>query len=198
MSRSVSAPSSVTNTSPCWNGLIVPGSTLRYGSNFCSWTRRPRAFSSRPSDAATIPFPSAETTPPVTKTYFGARALTGGQGSSGSGCEDPCVLRVAAAAVVEEGRLLLVSKRAAPDVYYLPGGKPEPGEPAEACVRRELAEELGVAPASLAALERVPMAMDVFLAEVAGEPEPASEIAELAWYGDGAPFSGRLAPAISG
>ncbi len=117
------------------------------------------------------------------------------------------MLRVAAAAVVEEGRLLLVSKRAAPDVYYLPGGKPEPGEPAEACVRRELAEELGVAPASLAflervhavaALERVPMAMDVFLAEVAGEPEPASEIAELAWYGDGAPFSGRLAPAISG
>src|ERR1051326_2776954 len=81
MSRSVSAPSSVTYTSPCWNGLIVPGSTLRYGSNFCSWTRRPRALSSRPSEAATIPFPSADTTPPVTKTYFGARALTGFQGS---------------------------------------------------------------------------------------------------------------------
>src|SRR5712691_1206067 len=85
MSRSVSAPSSVTKTSPCWNGLIVPGSTFRYGSNFCSWTRRPRAFSSRPSEAATIPFPSADTTPPVTKTYFGARALTGFQASSGRG-----------------------------------------------------------------------------------------------------------------
>src|SRR6266516_148672 len=86
MSRSVSAPSSVTKTSPCWNGLIVPGSTFRYGSNFCSWTRRPRAFSSRPSDAATIPLPSAETTPPVMKTYFGAaRVLTGFQGSSGGG-----------------------------------------------------------------------------------------------------------------
>src|SRR5690242_15469587 len=82
MSRSVSAPSSVTKTSPCWNGLIVPGSTLRYGSNFWSWTRRPRAFNRRPSDAATIPLPSAETTPPVTKTYFGARALTGFQGST--------------------------------------------------------------------------------------------------------------------
>src|SRR6476659_7593815 len=81
MSRSVSAPSSVTKTSPCWNGLIVPGSTLRYGSNFWSWTRRPRAFSRRPSDAATIPFPRADTTPPVTKTYFGARVLTGFQGS---------------------------------------------------------------------------------------------------------------------
>src|SRR5215211_5267383 len=70
MSRSVSAPSSVTNTSPCWNGLIVPGSTLRYGSNFCAKTSRPRAFSRRPSEAATMPFPSADTTPPVTKTYL--------------------------------------------------------------------------------------------------------------------------------
>src|SRR5581483_3298343 len=85
MSRSVSAPSSVTNTSPCWNGLIVPGSTLRYGSNFWSWTRSPRALSNRPSEAATIPLPSAETTPPVTKTYFGARALTGFQGSTRNG-----------------------------------------------------------------------------------------------------------------
>src|SRR5215470_8202912 len=85
MSRSVSAPSSVTNTSPCWNGLIVPGSTLRYGSNFWSWTRSPRAFSRRPSEAATIPFPRADTTPPVTKTYFGARVLTGFQGSTRGG-----------------------------------------------------------------------------------------------------------------
>src|SRR5579864_668606 len=85
MARSVSAPSSVTKTSPCWNGLIVPGSTFRYGSNFWSWTRRPRAFSRRPSEAATIPFPSADTTPPVTKTYFGARALTGFQCSSTGG-----------------------------------------------------------------------------------------------------------------
>src|SRR5262245_58099088 len=70
MSRSVSAPSSVTNTSPCWNGDIVPGSTLRYGSNFSIDTRRPRSTSNRPSDAAAIPFPSEETTPPVTKMYL--------------------------------------------------------------------------------------------------------------------------------
>src|SRR5947209_10258089 len=87
MSRSVSAPSSVTNTSPCWNGLIVPGSTFRYGSNFCSCTFRPRALRSRPSDTASIPFPRADTTPPVTKTYFGARALTGFHGSSRGGRE---------------------------------------------------------------------------------------------------------------
>src|SRR5258706_8843699 len=85
MSRSVSAPSSVTKTSPCWNGLIVPGSTFRYGSNFWSCTCSPRALSSRPSDAATIPFPSADTTPPVTNTYLGARWLTGFEGSSACG-----------------------------------------------------------------------------------------------------------------
>src|SRR5439155_1066523 len=73
MSRSVSAPSSVTNTSPCWNGLIVPGSTLMYGSNFCTCTLRPRAFKRRPSEAAVIPLPRDETTPPGTKTYAGDR-----------------------------------------------------------------------------------------------------------------------------
>src|SRR3990172_2857775 len=38
--------------------------------------RNPRAFRSRPSDAAVMPLPRDETTPPVTKTYFVGRALT--------------------------------------------------------------------------------------------------------------------------
>src|SRR5215207_5591558 len=67
MSRSVSAPASVTKTSPCRNGFIVPGSTLRYGSNFCIETRKPRATSSLPRLAAVRPLPSQEATPPVTK-----------------------------------------------------------------------------------------------------------------------------------
>ena len=117
------------------------------------------------------------------------------------------VLRVAAAAIVEDGRLLVVSKHAAPGVFYLPGGKPDPGEAAEECVRREVREELGAALPSLeflerveaeAALERVPMAMDVFLAALDRPPSPAAEIAALAWYRDGAPFAGVLAPAIVG
>src|SRR5918998_4076883 len=70
MSRSVSAPSSVTKTSPCWNGFIVPGSTLRYGSSFCMVTRRPRLESRAPSELAVSPLPSEDTTPPVTKTNF--------------------------------------------------------------------------------------------------------------------------------
>ena len=62
--------------SPFQHGeVFVTGSTLRYGSNFCACTRRPRALRSRPSDAATIPLPSAETTPPVTKMYLVWRSV---------------------------------------------------------------------------------------------------------------------------
>src|SRR6186997_1549306 len=70
MSRSVSAPSSVTKTSPCWYGLIVPGSTLIYGSSLRMETFRPRALRIRPTLAAVMPLPREEVTPPVTKTYF--------------------------------------------------------------------------------------------------------------------------------
>jgi 8-oxo-dGTP pyrophosphatase MutT (NUDIX family) len=115
------------------------------------------------------------------------------------------LLAVVAAAIVDEGRLLLVSKLAAPDVYYLPGGKLEEGEEATAALVRELAEELGVAPRSLtpfaevteiAALERVPMQMTVFLAEIEGVPLARNEIADLAWFDPAATFQGRIAPAV--
>src|SRR5687767_13354053 len=43
---------------------------LMYGSNFWSATFRPRATSSRPIEAAAMPLPSEETTPPVTKMNF--------------------------------------------------------------------------------------------------------------------------------
>src|SRR5207253_5682528 len=70
MSRSVAAPSSVTKTSPCWNGDIVPGSTFRYGSNFIRFTLRLRLSSRHPIEAAASPLPNDETTPPVTKMYL--------------------------------------------------------------------------------------------------------------------------------
>jgi 8-oxo-dGTP pyrophosphatase MutT (NUDIX family) len=116
------------------------------------------------------------------------------------------VIRVAAAAIVEDGRLLLVSKRAAPSVYYLPGGKPDPAETVEDCVRREVREELGAELTSLAyletvvdvaALERVPMSMDVFVAALDRAPRVASEIAALAWFRPDEPFAGTLAPAVA-
>jgi 8-oxo-dGTP diphosphatase len=100
-------------------------------------------------------------------------------------------MRVIAAAVLEARGLLLVSKRAAPDVFYLPGGKPEPGEAPLDCLRREIAEELGVTVAAAepfaevrapAALEGVEMWMTVFLARLAGSPAPAAEIASMRWW----------------
>src|SRR5438874_12313982 len=78
MSRSVSAPSSVTNTSPCWNGFIVPGSTLIYGSSFCIEIRKPRALRSLPRDAAVKPLPRLEDTPPVTKMCFATKKTPAG------------------------------------------------------------------------------------------------------------------------
>src|SRR6185295_2761974 len=60
----------VTNTSPCWNGDIVPGSTLMYGSSLMLVTRMLRDSRIAARDAAAIPLPREETTPPVTKTYF--------------------------------------------------------------------------------------------------------------------------------
>jgi hypothetical protein len=66
-------------------------------------------------------------------------------------------------------------------------------------------EELGAELTSLAyletvvdvaALEGVPMAMDVFLAALDGAPRAASEIAALAWFSPDEPFAGTLAPAV--
>ncbi len=101
------------------------------------------------------------------------------------------MLRVIAAAVLSSRGLLLVSKRAAPDVFYLPGGKPELGEAPLDCLRRELGEELGVGVGSAepfadvraaAALEGVEMWMTVFRARLVGEPVPGAEIAQLRWW----------------
>ncbi len=49
---------------------MVPASTLMYGSIFWRVTRKPRASSREPIDAAASPLPSEDTTPPVTKMYL--------------------------------------------------------------------------------------------------------------------------------
>jgi 8-oxo-dGTP pyrophosphatase MutT (NUDIX family) len=115
------------------------------------------------------------------------------------------LLTVVAAAIVADRRLLLVSKHEAPDVFYLPGGKPEPGEEDDACLFREVAEELDAsieikqllgAFSSVAGLEAAPMEITVYLATLDREPRAASEIAELEWFSPRHPFAGKLAPAI--
>jgi 8-oxo-dGTP pyrophosphatase MutT (NUDIX family) len=115
------------------------------------------------------------------------------------------VMDVVAAAVVDQGRLLVVSKKAAPEVFYLPGGKPEAAESPEETLVRELTEELGVAPREMsllgqvedmAALEGVPMRMTVFTASLAGHPKPAAELAALGWTDGRDDYEPRLAPAV--
>src|SRR6266446_1758934 len=49
---------------------MVPGSTLMYGSSLMLVTRMPRDSRIAAREAAAMPFPREETTPPVTKTYF--------------------------------------------------------------------------------------------------------------------------------
>ena len=47
---------------------MVPGSTLMYGSSLTIATLRPRASRMAPREAAAMPLPNEDTTPPVTKT----------------------------------------------------------------------------------------------------------------------------------
>src|SRR5882762_5275156 len=49
---------------------MVPGSTLMYGSSLILVTRMPRDSRIAAREAAAMPFPREETTPPVTKTYL--------------------------------------------------------------------------------------------------------------------------------
>ncbi|WCB93245.1 MutT/NUDIX hydrolase [Baekduia alba] len=101
-------------------------------------------------------------------------------------------LRVVACAVVgDDGRLLVVAKHAAPEVHYLPGGKPDAGETELEALIREVDEELGVAVVdpvrftdvfAEATLERVPMHLVVYTASLDGTPAPAAEIASMRWW----------------
>src|SRR5437773_867742 len=70
---------------------MVPGSTLMYGSNFCSRTRRPRCSSSMPIEALVRPLPRELTTPPVTKMCLATPVFLGmkGQGEHGIGPAHP-------------------------------------------------------------------------------------------------------------
>ncbi|RLU87634.1 DNA mismatch repair protein MutT [Streptomyces griseocarneus] len=93
----------------------------------------------------------------------------------------------------DEGRVL-TARSHGKSSFYLPGGKPEPGETPEQALAREVSEELGVtlAPGTLTHAVTVEAAADgkaagtvvrmvCFTGEGTGEAAPHSEIAELAW-----------------
>ncbi|MEV0900732.1 NUDIX domain-containing protein [Actinoplanes sp. NPDC049802] len=119
----------------------------------------------------------------------------------------PGVVDAAAWVCVRERRVLVV-RAAGSDAFYLPGGKPEPGESDAEAAAREVAEEVGLHldPAELRHLTTIdapahnrPPGTRVRLvcfvgAGPAGEPEAANEIAEIGWFTSA--DAGRCAPAI--
>ena len=100
--------------------------------------------------------------------------------------------------VLRGDEILLCRKHTLTSKLILPGGCIEAGETAEQCLRREIREELGDA-VSLGAVDFVGTYLDraasddaavhrtfeirLYRVEIAGEPVPSSEIAELVWFG---------------
>lgn len=97
--------------------------------------------------------------------------------------------------LVEGGRVLGARSRGK-DVYYLPGGKREPGETDLQALVREVAEELAVAiaPATARLLgtfeaqahgraEGVVVRMTCYTADYRGTPTASNEVEEVAWLG---------------
>jgi 8-oxo-dGTP diphosphatase len=96
---------------------------------------------------------------------------------------------------VVDGRILSTRSRGK-DVYYLPGGKREPGESDAETLVREVREELTVtiaeptiAPAGIFEAQAdgkasgVVVRMTCFTAEYTGTLKASSEIEEIAWLG---------------
>jgi 8-oxo-dGTP diphosphatase len=104
---------------------------------------------------------------------------------------------VAAIALIRDRRLLMVTARGR-DVWYLPGGKIDPGESEADAAAREAEEEIAVRldPAALVPLftlliqahgepEGRLVRMSVFGAETAAEPTASAEVSAVHWAGSG-------------
>ena len=91
-------------------------------------------------------------------------------------------------------RRILSTRSHGKDVWYIPGGKREPGETDAAALIREVGEELSVelVPESISHFgdfeaqadghpEGVRVRMQCYRARCVGELRPAAEIAEFAW-----------------
>lgn len=97
--------------------------------------------------------------------------------------------------LVEDGRVLS-TRSEGKDVWYLPGGKREPGETDLETLRREIDEELSVEVDVSGAVHLgtfsgeahghaagVTVRMTCYRAGYQGQLRPSSEIAEMAWLG---------------
>lgn len=117
----------------------------------------------------------------------------------------PDPIRIVAALVVEDGRVLLVRK-AGTRAFMQPGGKLEPGEGGAPALQRELSEELGcgfdAASARRVGRFEAPAAnepgrivsAEIWSVALNGRPRPLAEIEELAWVDPTDPGDLTLAP----
>lgn len=105
--------------------------------------------------------------------------------------EAECVIRIAAAVVIDaEGRTLLVRKRGT-HAFMQAGGKLSAGESAVAALEREIREELGCgirlsrplgfARAAAANEEGWTVEAELFAVDLVGDVSPAAEIEEILW-----------------
>ncbi|MFF5292235.1 NUDIX hydrolase [Paractinoplanes globisporus] len=115
---------------------------------------------------------------------------------------------IATAWVCVRDRRVLVVRPHYTDAFYLPGGKPEPGESYPEAAAREVREEVGLVlnPADLTLYTEIvapahnrPPGTEVRLicftgGTPDGDPKPAAEIGELAWFTPS--DATRCAPAI--
>ncbi|GAA4612846.1 NUDIX hydrolase [Saccharopolyspora hordei] len=103
----------------------------------------------------------------------------------------PEVIRAVGLVRFADRRLLLV-RADRQEAFYLPGGKIDPGETEQQALHREVREELGVGLVGARFFRRyetdavgqgdgVQVSLSCYSGELDGEPQPAAEIAELAW-----------------
>jgi 8-oxo-dGTP diphosphatase len=107
----------------------------------------------------------------------------------------PRVIDVSAALIFRDGRLLITQRHAKSHLgglWEFPGGKREPGETFEACLVREISEELGVEISVGTLYEEIrhdypekSVHLKFFLCRlVSGEPQPL-DCAAVRWVGQG-------------
>lgn len=119
-------------------------------------------------------------------------------------------IEVACLVHIENGQLLLIESKRNPGIYYMPGGKIEPGETAAQALVRELQEELNIIidPTTISHFgdfraqavnqpEGVEVHNHCFFASFTGTPEPAAEVASMHFFTKAAYLAApRQAPAV--